>query len=89
MSRTRVHYRGRVQGVGFRVTARSIAHGHPVTGWVRNEPDGSVLLEAQGSPEEVAAMLGALRERMGQRIVSEASSDVQEVEDESSFVIRS
>ena len=40
---------GRVQGVGFRATPRASAQRHGVTGWVRNEPDGSVAFEAQGT----------------------------------------
>lgn len=39
-------YTGRVQGVGFRMTAQSIAHHLHVSGWVRNEPDGTVRLVA-------------------------------------------
>ncbi len=40
MERVIVHYSGRVQGVGFRATARHIACGYEVTGMVRNLPDG-------------------------------------------------
>ena len=42
--RRRLVYHGRVQGVGFRYTARSIARRHPVSGWVRNLPAGTVEL---------------------------------------------
>lgn len=45
----RVVFSGRVQGVGFRYTACGIARKHPVTGFVRNQPDGTVELVAQGS----------------------------------------
>ena len=43
---------GTVQGVGFRFFARDIATKLELTGFVRNEPDGSVYAEAEG--EEVA-----------------------------------
>lgn len=43
---------GRVQGVGFRNFTRRRARRLGLTGWVRNEPDGSVRLEAEG-PREV------------------------------------
>jgi len=59
---------GRVQGVGFRATARSIAAGHGVTGWVRNDPVGTVTAEFQGDPGAIEAVLGDLARRMGDNI---------------------
>lgn len=48
---------GRVQGVGFRYRARYAAQGLRVTGWVRNEWDGTVEMEAQGTVEQIKEML--------------------------------
>ena len=42
---------GRVQGVGFRYFVRARALRNGLTGWVRNQQDGSVELEAQGAAE--------------------------------------
>ncbi len=67
--RVRMRYEGRVQGVGFRATARAVAAEHAVSGFVRNEPDGSVLLELQGAPEQVEACLAGIARRMARRIV--------------------
>jgi acylphosphatase len=55
-------YEGRVQGVGFRYTARRIAAGFDVAGYVRNLADGRVELVASGDEEEVDGFLEALRE---------------------------
>ena len=44
---------GRVQGVGFRYSARTIAHRIGVTGWVRNESDGTVEVVCEGDTESV------------------------------------
>lgn len=39
---------GHVQGVGFRYAARRTAELYDVSGFIRNEPDGSVYIEAEG-----------------------------------------
>ena len=48
-----VVFRGRVQGVGFRYTARDMARESGITGWVKNCPDGSVRLLAEGEAAAV------------------------------------
>ena len=55
MSRKRLHilYTGRVQGVGFRYTTKTVACGFDVTGIVRNLPDGRVELFAEGEQVEL------------------------------------
>ena len=57
-------FSGRVQGVGFRYAALEAAREFEVSGYVRNLPDGRVLLEAEGEPAEVAAFIAAVEERM-------------------------
>ena len=57
-----VFYEGRVQGVGFRYTARRAASGFDVAGYVRNLPDGRVELVASGDACEVDGFLQALRD---------------------------
>lgn len=63
-SRYHVFYSGRVQGVGFRFTTRQVARRHPVTGYVRNLPDGRVELVAEGRKEHVRNLLADIREAM-------------------------
>ena len=48
---------GRVQGVKYRATAQREARRRGLTGWVRNEPDGAVLIEVEGDPLAVDAFL--------------------------------
>jgi acylphosphatase len=48
-----VLYSGRVQGVGFRYTVKTVATGFEVTGTVRNLPDGRVELVAEGRHAEL------------------------------------
>lgn len=57
----RVRVTGRVQGVGFRAWTEGEAIRLGVRGWVRNEPDGSVLMLVAGSEEAVTGMLAAVR----------------------------
>jgi acylphosphatase len=60
MERYDVRFTGRVQGVFFRATAQEIAAGLAVTGWVRNEPDGSVRCVVEGEAGELDRFVAAL-----------------------------
>ncbi len=51
---------GRVQGVGFRNFTQTRARRLGVTGWVRNEDDGSVRLEAEGPAEALEDLAEAI-----------------------------
>lgn len=44
---------GHVQGVGFRFTAHRVANRHRLTGFVRNLPDGTVEVLAQGTANDI------------------------------------
>ena len=46
--RKHITFYGRVQGVGFRCAAKRAAQSLRLTGWVKNEPDGTVIMEIQG-----------------------------------------
>jgi acylphosphatase len=62
--RREVHYEGRVQGVGFRYSTRSIASRYRVTGYVRNLRDGRVQLVAEGVSDELDRFLDDIDEAM-------------------------
>jgi acylphosphatase len=62
MKRVHVVVSGNVQGVGYRYTARMIATGAGVTGWVRNLRDGTVEAEVEGSDAAVDEMLAWMAE---------------------------
>ena len=57
----RVTVHGRVQGVFFRDSCRAEAASRGVTGWVSNEPDGTVAAQFEGDPGAVEAMVGWCR----------------------------
>jgi len=46
--RWHIYFFGRVQGVGFRHTCMTVGQRHPVSGWVKNLPDGSVEMVVEG-----------------------------------------
>jgi acylphosphatase len=48
-----IHVTGYVQGVGFRWSAAREARSLGLTGYVKNMPDGSVYIEAEGPVEQL------------------------------------
>ena len=53
---------GRVQGVGYRYFVLRIAGRQGLTGWVANQPDGSVRCVIEGAPDELDRVEAALRD---------------------------
>jgi acylphosphatase len=51
--RVHIMVKGLVQGVFFRANTRKVARSLALTGWVRNLPDGSVEILAEGSQKDV------------------------------------
>ena len=66
--RVQAIYHGDVQGVGFRATAAGQARGLAVHGHVRNCPDGTVQLVAEGEPEQVKQLLERIATAMRHHI---------------------
>ncbi len=73
--RHELHYRGRVQGVGFRYTVRQIAASFAVTGYVRNLPDGRVQLVVEGREQEIQRFLAEVQSHLG-RYIAEIQATV-------------
>ncbi len=60
--RLKIFYSGRVQGVGFRYAAKTVATGFEISGTLRNLPDGRVELIAEGPRAELEAFRAAVRD---------------------------
>jgi acylphosphatase len=60
--RYRLQIYGRVQGVWYRASAQRKAQELGLSGWVRNEADGSVSAEAQGPEEQLEAFVAWCRQ---------------------------
>jgi len=83
-----VRYSGHVQGVGFRQTAKTIASGYAVVGYVRNMAQGDVELVVQGEDEAVRGFLQHVAWRM-ERYIRQCVEHDQQVGQYGGFDIRS
>ncbi|HLU39982.1 MAG TPA: acylphosphatase [Planctomycetota bacterium] len=86
MRRIRARVTGRVQGVGFRYFTASAGRALGLAGFVRNEPDGSVVVEAEGPPGAIEQLLEHLRRGPGlARVAHVAVEDIPPVGDRGPF----
>ena len=85
MIRRHITFYGRVQRVGFRYTAEYAALNNNCTGWVKNEYDGSVLMEIQGREEDIDEVLAALENDLYIRITDMEAEEMEPLEDEYGF----
>lgn len=89
--RLALRFVGEVQGVGFRWTSSRLANQLDLTGWVRNEWDGSVTMELQGTDEQIAAFFGKLPRAWGRfqpRYVIDEKDEIATRDDEGLFKVR-
>lgn len=83
---------GQVQGIGFRTSVKNWADSLKLTGWVRNNPDGSVELEAEGEENILQSFLTKILQSHLQRYITSHQISWQPAEtdkDSTSFRIES
>ena len=87
MQRIYLRVGGSVQGVGFRYFAVYTARRLGLTGWVRNDPDGTVTMEVQGREALINKLLVGLN---GGHFISIEWMDTKEIplEEEREFVVK-
>lgn len=85
--RKHIVFYGRVQGVGFRYTAKYLARSLELTGWVKNDWDGTVTMEVQGREQLINKLLTGLNHS---RFISIEWMDTKEIplEEERSFDVK-
>jgi len=83
--RKRVVVHGQVQGVFFRDTTRRMAQSRGVSGWVRNNADGTVEAAFEGPPEAVDAMVEFAREGPRGAVVEDVEVVDEKPEDLTGF----
>ena len=59
--RKRIKFYGRVQGVGFRYRAEKSASLYDIYGWIKNNDNGSVEMEAQGKEENIDKIIDLIK----------------------------
>jgi len=80
--RLTIFFSGRVQGVGFRYTTKSVACGFEVTGTVRNLPDGRVELRAEGDRGELEGFRRAIQDSEVGRFVRQEEAQWSDAKNE-------
>ncbi len=88
-TRWRILFSGKVQHVGFRYTAYYLARGLELTGWVMNLPDGSVLMEAQGSAPKLRKLLIRLKSQPHIHIEKAVLTEIPPEAKEAGFRVKS
>ncbi len=86
--RKHINFQGRVQGVGFRYTAKNLAKSLHLTGWVRNEYNGTVTLEVQGREPMINKLLVALNNDLFIEIDWMDITTVPPEQNEKTFTVR-
>lgn len=87
MKRYRIFFKGRVQGVGFRFTAKMIADRLNLTGSVKNLYNYDVESYVQGEVENIERFIYELQNQRFIRIESIDKTEVDTIQDENSFDI--
>lgn len=88
MKRVRIKVAGIVQGVGYRAFAKKHAQYLGLTGFTRNNPDGSVTIEAQGKTEVLAIYMNLMEK--GPQSSEVRHFNIEEIElvvDETAFYV--
>ncbi len=86
--RRRITFYGWVQGVGFRYRAYHAAEAVGVTGWVKNNYNGSVTMEIQGTEDQIDRVIIAIEKGTYIRIENMECSTLPVDTDERSFRIK-
>ncbi len=88
MQHYNIRIAGRVQGVGFRHTAKKMAVSCHIRGFVKNEYDGADYIEAEGEEANLRQFIRWCRNGPASGRVTDISVEPGELKDFKSFSIR-
>ena len=80
-------FKGYVQGVGFRFTSVRIAQRYGLVGWVRNNPDETVEVVAEGRKDVLGSFLNELKDAFTRYIQDYTREELPATGDFSEFKI--
>ncbi len=86
--RREIYFSGWVQGVGFRYMTRNIAARFDVRGFVKNLPDGRVLLVVEGVARTLDEFVAAIETEMDRYVHSAQSTVLPATDEFTRFEIR-
>lgn len=88
MKTYKIQVYGVVQGVFFRASTKNAAIDNNLTGFVRNEPDGSVYIEATGTEEDIQKFIKWCHSGSSQSVVEKVDYEEIEKQEYDSFTIQ-
>ena len=88
MKHLAIHVSGRVQGVFFRASTKEKADALRLRGFVRNEPDGSVYIEAEGAAETLDQFVAWCKQGPPLAVVNRVTINENPVKNFSDFIIQ-
>lgn len=87
MKSVTIKVKGKVQGVFYRASTKSKADELGVNGFVRNEPDGSVFIEAEGSSEAIDRFVSWCKQGPARAVVEHITVTEQVLKNVRGFVV--
>lgn len=88
MKHYNIRVSGRVQGVFYRASTRDKAVALGIKGWVKNEPDGSVYIEAEAEREKLDQLIDWCKKGPSRANVENVHYEVGEIVGFEGFEVR-
>lgn len=88
MTRYKITVKGKVQGVFYRSSTQAKAKELNLSGWVQNEEDGSVTIEAEGEEQKLEKLLDWCRKGPGAAVVNDVEFEEIEPKGVNGFEVR-
>jgi acylphosphatase len=88
MTRYRIKVKGKVQGVFYRSSTQAKAKELGLSGWVKNEEDGSVMIEAEGEEQKLEKLLDWCRQGPGAAVVNDVEYHEVEPQGKNGFEVK-